>query len=123
MLAKRPEDRFQNPSELMAALIAVSEQLGETYPQVSLPVGWTARPAPATWFRRHAPWAVPGALLLLSVLVLGIVWHRQQPAPAFPELQIKQSNETEAAEPGETGQSTRTTSDDESDSEASRSSL
>lgn len=105
MLAKRPEDRFQNPSELMAALIAVSEQLGVTYPQVSLPVGWTARPAPATWFRRHAPWAVPGALLLLSVLVLGIVWHRQQPAPAFPELQIDRTVVSETTGPAAQGQS------------------
>lgn len=103
MLAKRPEDRFQSPAELLAALIAVSEQLGITYPQVSLPVGWTSPQAPATWYRVHAPWLVPAALLLLSVLVLGIVWHRQQPAVEFPELRIEQAQETTGATPRATG--------------------
>ncbi|MGD9635984.1 MAG: serine/threonine-protein kinase [Pirellulales bacterium] len=101
MLAKRPEDRFQSPAELMSALIAVSEQQGVTYPQASLPIGWTARPAPTTWLRRHSPWVVPAALLLLSVLVLGIVWHRQQPAPAFQELRL------ESDSGGNTGTSNR----------------
>lgn len=103
MLAKRPEDRFQSPAELLAALIAVSEQLGVTYPQVSLPVGWTAPAAPATWFQIHAPWVVPAALLLISVLVLGIVWHRQQPAVEFPELRIEQAQEPTGATPRATG--------------------
>ena len=40
----------------------------------------------ASW---HSPWLVPAVLLLLSVLALGIVWHRQQPPPAFQELRIE----------------------------------
>ena len=93
MLAKRPEDRFQNPAELLAALIAVTEQLGIVSPQISLPVGWSTRPAKSSWLHRHAPWFVPAALLLLSVLALGIVWHRQQPPTAFPELRIENVGE------------------------------
>jgi serine/threonine-protein kinase len=91
MLAKRPEDRFQNPAELLAALIAVTEQLGIVHPQISLPLGWSTRVAPANWFRRHAAWLVPAALLLLSVLVLGIVLHRQQPEAEFQELRLEQA--------------------------------
>lgn len=90
MLAKRPEDRFQSPADLLAALIAVTEQLGVVYPHVSLPAGWTAPLTEPTWFQRHAPWLVPAGLLLLSVLTLGIVWNRQQPDTAFPELRTEQ---------------------------------
>jgi serine/threonine protein kinase len=97
MLAKRPEDRFQSPADLLAALIAVTEQLGVVYPNVSLPPGWSAPPAEPTWLQRHAPWAVPVGLLLLSVLVLGIVWNRQQEATGFPELRTEQNTAVDAS--------------------------
>jgi serine/threonine-protein kinase len=88
MLAKRPEDRFQNPAELLSALIAVSEQLGVVDPQIALPMAWSAAPQQPTWLRRHAPWLIPAGLLLVTVIGLGIVWSREQTPPDFPDLRI-----------------------------------
>ena len=96
MLAKRPEERFQTPIDLSAALMGCIEQLGLTPPAVVLPAymgTWT--PASQTW-RRHAPWLIPAVLLLASVLVLAIVWHRETSTPVFPKLNIPASLKTES---------------------------
>ena len=48
MLAKRPEDRFQTPADLSAALASCTDQLGLAPVQVALPAywsNWTSRPA------------------------------------------------------------------------------
>jgi serine/threonine protein kinase len=87
MLAKRPEDRFQTPADLLAALIAVSEQLGLAFPQISLPSAWPASSSREAGWRRYAEWLVPVAFLLGAVLVLEIVWRREQPPATFPPLQ------------------------------------
>ena len=91
MLAKRPEERFQTPIELTAALTSCIEQLGLTPPPVALPAYMGTWMPPSQWWRRHVPWAVPASLLLIIVLVLGIVWNREATTPAFPELQVPTS--------------------------------
>jgi serine/threonine protein kinase len=88
MLAKRPEDRFQNPVELLAALIAVTEQLGMAFPQISLPAGWAAESLRISWWRRHLPWLVPVVMLLAAVLALQLVWSHQETTPDFPPLEL-----------------------------------
>ena len=90
MLAKRPDDRFQSPLDLTVALTSCVEQLGLTPPAAALPAymgTWT----PPTQFWRHAPWLIPAALLLVTVLILGIAWHQQTVTTVFPELQIPAS--------------------------------
>lgn len=88
MLAKRPEDRFQTPVELSAALTACIEQLGLVPPPVALPSYMGTWTPPSNFWRRHAAWLVPAALLFVIVLILGIVWHRDVSPAAFPELRV-----------------------------------
>jgi hypothetical protein len=108
MLAKRPEGRFQLPDELSAALVACMAQLGIAAPQsqaMLLPYGsaWTWG---QTGWRWHAPWLVPAALLLLSVLALELWLNQGQEQPTFPELRISGSSAPSPntlKEPGEGG--------------------
>ena len=68
MLSKRPEDRFQNPPELLVALIQIAEELGIRHAPVMVPTSWPGgMPRNKPW-RRHLPWAVPLALLLGTVV-------------------------------------------------------
>jgi eukaryotic-like serine/threonine-protein kinase len=97
MLAKRPEERFQTPVELSAALTGCIEQLGLTPPQVALPAYMGTWTPPNQFWRRHAAWLIPAALLVAIVTVLGIVWHRQAAEPAFPELRIPPTLQSEGA--------------------------
>jgi serine/threonine protein kinase len=91
MLAKRPEERFQTPVELSVALTGCIEQLGLTPPSVALPSYMGTWIPPTQFWRRHAPWLIPAALLLAIVLVLGIVWRRETSTPDFPKLQVPAS--------------------------------
>jgi serine/threonine-protein kinase len=91
MLAKRPEDRFQNSIELAAALHSCSDQLGLPAPPLVLPSYRSAFPGPSRWWRRHAPWLVPVVLLLAAVLVLALNWRQAAPLPPFPELQFPET--------------------------------
>jgi serine/threonine-protein kinase len=86
MLAKRPEDRFQNPAALSAELLGCLEQLGLSVPAAAISMYRPRRFISSSWWRRHAPWLVPALLLVLSVAILGLFWNRQVVAPSFPEL-------------------------------------
>jgi serine/threonine protein kinase len=87
-LAKLPEERFQNPAELSAALASCTDQLGLAPAQVALPAywsNWTSRPAR---LGRHAAWLVPTTMLLAGVLGLALWWNHEATPPEFPELRI-----------------------------------
>jgi serine/threonine-protein kinase len=90
MLAKRPEERFQNPTELAAALHGCVDQMGlATPPHVLAPYRSTV-PGTPKWWRRHAPWLVPTVFLVLAVLILGLQWSHNAATPAFQELPISE---------------------------------
>jgi serine/threonine protein kinase len=99
MLAKQPDERFQTPLDLAAALTSCVEQLGLSPPAAALPAYMGTWSPPRPFWRRHAPWMIPAALLLLIVLVLGIVWHREASPPAFQDqkLRIPESLKSNAA--------------------------
>jgi serine/threonine-protein kinase len=100
MLAKRQEERFQTPLDLSAALTSCIEQLGLTPPAAALPAYIGSWSPPTTWWRRHAPWIVPFALLGIIVLILGIVWRWEAEEPSFPELQHPQVLRGDAVDSG-----------------------
>ncbi len=101
MLAKRPEERFQTPAELSAALAGCLDQLGLAPQQAMFPAYWTTWVPRATWWRGHRSWVLPVALLLVSVLALGIKWHLEARTPTFTELNIPPvvEEDTQAARP------------------------
>jgi serine/threonine protein kinase len=99
MLAKQPEERFQTPLDLAAALTNCIQQLGLAPPAAALPAYMGTWSPPRPFWPRHAPWMIPAALLLVIVLVLGIVWHGQASPPAFQDqkLRIPESLKSNAA--------------------------
>jgi serine/threonine-protein kinase len=94
MLAKRPEDRFQTPLDLMPALTSCIDQLGLARPPVAFPVYSSRWLPPTTWWRHHAAWLVPCVLLLVTVLILAIAWHGETTTPAFTELKLPSAANT-----------------------------
>jgi serine/threonine-protein kinase len=108
MLAKQPQERFQNPAELCAALGQCIDEVGVAAPPVVFAaypgrLHWMPR---ATWWRRHAPWLAPVILLLLSVAALGIKWRYDAAATELPELNVPASG-VDGSPSGEQGDSNR----------------
>jgi serine/threonine protein kinase len=68
LLAKSPADRYQTPVELASDLVVVSQQFNIHRPSPREALFTTI--ANEHWFRRHLPWAVPLAILLVTSLVV-----------------------------------------------------
>jgi len=74
MMAKEPRRRFQQPAELIEALQGLAEQIG-LRPVVPGEVAWTVpEESPGRRLRRHLPWMVPVALLMITVALLQVLF-------------------------------------------------
>lgn len=98
MLSKRPEDRFQNPPELLVALIQIADELGIRHAPVLVPTSWPGFAPPNKPWRRHLPWAVPLVLLLATVVGIELLlspgnqptgWQRP------PEIDLAPPNDSQ----------------------------
>ncbi len=70
MLVKRPDDRYQNPQELIAAIILFAEEIQLTLPSSARQVVLTAAPPHLTIWERHLPWLAPVVLLIAAAFGL-----------------------------------------------------
>lgn len=80
MLAKKPEQRFQRPAEIMLAINRLSQRLNLTLGASSsrLPIKWPQPIAePAPWWQRLMPLAI-AALVLLTLALLPERWPGQE---------------------------------------------
>jgi serine/threonine-protein kinase len=112
MLAKRPDDRFQTPLDLIPALSNCIDQLGLARPQVGMTAYSMSWLPPTTWWRQHAAWLVPAVLLLVTVFILAVVWHDDATTPAFTELNLPAANESDLTREKQMGDKEVSTSSD-----------
>jgi serine/threonine-protein kinase len=110
MLAKRIEDRFQNPGELLATLTAAADNLGIGHAPVNAaPLSLPDLRSP-NWLKRNLSWLVPIALLLIGVFGMELVLRDQPTQPGFlqdlpsvnadvPDARATSDDETPTAAP------------------------
>ena len=82
LLAKNPENRYQDPNQLIADLLIVADQLKLPGPVTQTSVWMSAPPGKSTWSNRHLPWLVPLGLLC----AIGAMIHYTNPRGASDAL-------------------------------------
>ena len=79
MLAKSPELRPQTPSELVNALHEVFQELGLQAPASPMPLPLIPQRVSTSRWQHHLPWAIPLAVLLLTVVASSAIqWSPPQ---------------------------------------------
>jgi serine/threonine protein kinase len=73
MLAKDPQRRYQQPTELIADLLHLGDQLGLGRTEIRLTSKWETTVDEGSPWARFLPWLLPAALLLS--VVLGLEWY------------------------------------------------
>ncbi len=100
LLAKDPEDRFQQPRELIGQLLLAARHLHLTR-SANMGALWNApRTTHLTRIERHLPWLLPTGLLLLGLLWLSLPTRLQDDAeiPAWhqpPSATVETSRSSE----------------------------
>jgi serine/threonine-protein kinase len=99
LLAKRPEDRYQDPSELVAELTLAAVRLG-LRPASPGSAVWlaTASDTRSQW-TQSLPWLVPAVALVLIVVLLNALWTPRE--PATPSLLGKQPRPVKTGSAGD----------------------
>ena len=86
MLAKKVQDRFQNPAELVGALLAITDELGVPHAQVQARP-WPRRAPRGGRLRWHLPWLIPVALLIGAIFGIQQLFRAARQPTVFPEVQ------------------------------------
>jgi len=74
LMAKTPDDRFQEPNELVGELLVLAREQGLDEIASGAKVWSSPRPIRRRAFERHLPWLAPIAALLVIVVVLHNLW-------------------------------------------------
>jgi serine/threonine-protein kinase len=78
LLAKSPDDRYQDPGELVSDLSVAASRLG-LRPSAPGSMVWLAgEPRRQTLSERHLPWLAPSLALVIIVIILNIIWRPDQ---------------------------------------------
>ena len=89
MLAKKPKDRFQKPSELIGELIFVGDKLGWQTATQGEPIFIEPRQTRFQWLETHLPWAVPVAFFFAFMVFFDSYWLSDESLSAgIPEYKI-----------------------------------
>jgi len=88
MLAKRPEDRPQSPTELVSELAIFMRELGLPLPHALAPLPSAVPLQVAPSWQRHVPWAIPVAALLAVSVWMNSAVESSNVQNNFPALKI-----------------------------------